>query len=64
MVHALSATIVASGATPAMPTPLTRPAMVVATWVPWPCRSCTAALFEQSPLATSRGSAVGVVASR
>ena len=60
MVQALSATMVASGATPTMPTPLTRPAIVVATCVPWPCRSCTAALFEQSPLAISLGSAVGV----
>ena len=60
MVHAFRATMVACGATPAMPIPLTRPAIVVATWVPWPSRSWTAALLVQSPLAISEGSAVGV----
>jgi hypothetical protein len=43
-----------------MPIPLIRPAIVVATCVPWPWRSWTAALFEQLPFATSAGSAVGV----
>ena len=50
----------ASGATPAMPTPFSAPAIVVATCVPWPWRSWTAALFEQSPFAISCGAAVGV----
>ena len=53
------ATIVAFGATPAMPMPLIGAAIVDAVWVPWPARSCTAALSEQSPPAISTGSAVG-----
>ena len=61
MVHALIATIVAWGATPTMPIPFCLPAIVVATCVPCPWRSWTAVLFEQSPFATSCGSAVGVV---
>src|SRR5215218_4751142 len=39
-----------------MPTPLTGAATVDATCEPWPPRSCTAALFEQSPLPASTGS--------
>ena len=53
--HALSATIVASGATPAIPIPLTGAAIVDATCVPCPPRSCTAALLEQIPLPASTG---------
>src|SRR4029450_5536893 len=60
MVPAFKPTIVAWGATPATPMPLSAPAMIVDTCVPWPWRSWTAALFEQSPLATSAGAAVGV----
>src|SRR4029453_5723897 len=57
---ALSATMVAWGATPAVPTPLLGAAASLAVWVPCPFRSWTAALFEQSPLATSAGSALGL----
>jgi len=57
--QALIATIVASGATPAIPTPLIGAAMIDETCVPWPNWSCTAALFEQSPLPISTGSASG-----
>jgi hypothetical protein len=57
-VQALSATRVASGATPAMPIPLTGAAAMEATWVPWPYGSRTAALLAQL-VATSTGSAVG-----
>src|SRR5215510_8201143 len=52
--------MVASGATPAVPIPLIGDAASLAVWVPCPFRSCTAALFEQSPLATSDGSAFGL----
>ena len=55
----LIATIVASGATPAIPMPLIGAAIVEATCVPWPFWSWTAALFEQSPPAISTGRAVG-----
>ena len=55
------ATILACGATPAIPTPFTGAAIVDATCVPWPPRSWTAALFAQFPFPSSCGSAVGVV---
>src|SRR5215213_7389805 len=58
-VHALSATRVASGATPAMPIPLMGAAAIEATWVPWPYRSRMAALLVQL-VASSTGAAVGV----
>ena len=54
------ATSVASGATPAIPTPLTGAAISDATWVPCPYRSPSAALLPQSPFAISSGAAVGV----
>ena len=57
---ALSPTMVASGATPVVPIPLIGEAASLAMWVPCPLRSWTAALFEQSPLATSAGSALGL----
>src|SRR5262249_19145847 len=56
---ALSATMVALGATPAVPIPLMGEAASLAVCVPCPFRSCTAAFLEQSPLATSAGSAFG-----
>ena len=58
--HALIPTSVASGATPAMPIPLTGAPISDETCVPCPLRSSTAALFVQLPFAISDGSAVGV----
>ena len=51
------------GATPATPIPLIGAAIVPAVCVPCPARSCSAALFEQSPRVTcSAGLDVGVSA--